>query len=195
MFSLGGREARVVLVVVAPGCERLPCCRHPTILAIKVRAALDPPRSQGRLVLGGGACLTVAACRALHGLGVGEALAVSGSRCSPISRMQDPDAFRRQTRDLYVPPGDVGFWQGAIRDRADDAYAGVLGAVEARRRLTIDLLYSDHEGGQRVISRFGVLPRADTGWRCSIVRHWNLDRQDPRSVSVPAGTLADQRAD
>ena len=92
----------------------------------------------------------------------------------------DPDAFRRQTRDLYVPPGDVGFWQGAIRDRADDAYAGVLGAVEARRRLTIDLLYSDHEGGQRVISHFGVLPRADTGWTCSIVRHWNLDRQDPR---------------
>src|SRR5215203_3816308 len=22
--------------------------------------------------------------------------------------------FRRLTRDLYIPPGDVGFWQGAI---------------------------------------------------------------------------------
>src|SRR5437879_10332444 len=31
----------------------------------------------------------------------------------------EPGTFRRLTRDLYVPGGDVGFWQGAIRDRAD----------------------------------------------------------------------------
>src|SRR6266571_3487102 len=61
----------------------------------------------------------------------------------------DPDAFRRQTRDLYVPPGDVGFWQGAIRDMGDDAYPDMLRAIEARQRLTVDLLYTDHEGGQR----------------------------------------------
>jgi hypothetical protein len=29
----------------------------------------------------------------------------------------DPEQFRMQTRDLYIPAGDVGFWQGAIRDR------------------------------------------------------------------------------
>src|SRR5689334_11658777 len=28
----------------------------------------------------------------------------------------EPDEFVRQTRDLYVPAGDVGFWQGAFRD-------------------------------------------------------------------------------
>src|SRR6202011_4092929 len=28
----------------------------------------------------------------------------------------DPRAFRRLTRDLYVPAGDVGLWQGAFRD-------------------------------------------------------------------------------
>jgi hypothetical protein len=31
--------------------------------------------------------------------------------------------FRRQTRDLYIPAGDTGFWQGAVRDRDDPAYA------------------------------------------------------------------------
>jgi hypothetical protein len=91
-----------------------------------------------------------------------------------------PEAFRRQTRDLYVPPGDVGFWQGAIRDRDDDAYLDILGAIERRQRLTVDVLYTDHEGGQRTISRFGLIPRHESGWTCSIVRHWNLDRQDPR---------------
>jgi len=26
--------------------------------------------------------------------------------------------FTTQTRDIYVAPGDVGFWQGALRDSA-----------------------------------------------------------------------------
>src|SRR3954467_12006076 len=29
------------------------------------------------------------------------------------------DDFRRLSRDLYIPAGDIGFWQGAIRDRDD----------------------------------------------------------------------------
>ena len=29
--------------------------------------------------------------------------------------------FRRQQRDLYIPPGETGFWQGAVRDRDDPA--------------------------------------------------------------------------
>ena len=28
----------------------------------------------------------------------------------------EPDDFRAQTRDLYVPAGDVSFWQAAMRD-------------------------------------------------------------------------------
>ena len=92
----------------------------------------------------------------------------------------DPATFRRQTRDLYVPPGDIGLWQAAIRDRDDAAYLPTLRAIENRQRLTIDLLYSDHEGGQRAISRFGVTPRQDAGWICVVARIWNLDRVDPR---------------
>src|SRR5262249_23252284 len=94
----------------------------------------------------------------------------------------DPDAFRRQTRDLYIPPGDTGLWQGAIRDRDDARYLPNLRAIASRQRLTIDLFYSDHEGGQRAISRFAIFPReqSETGWTCAVVRHWNLDRIDPR---------------
>ena len=91
----------------------------------------------------------------------------------------DPETFRRLTRDLYVPVGDVGFWQGAIRDPTDPMYPGIRKAIEEREPFTIDLLYSDHEGGQRAISRFTINPRQDTGWMHAVVRHWNLDRQDP----------------
>jgi len=92
-----------------------------------------------------------------------------------------PDAFRPQSRDLYVSPNDVGFWQGALRDPADPTFDIVAKVIEQRELFAIDLLYSDHEGGQRTISRFSVSPRAnDQGWLCSVVRHWNLDRPDPR---------------
>ena len=36
--------------------------------------------------------------------------------------MTDLEAFRSLTRDLYIPSGDVGFWQGAIRDVDDPGY-------------------------------------------------------------------------
>ncbi|HKA92663.1 MAG TPA: hypothetical protein VKE97_02595 [Acidimicrobiia bacterium] len=91
-----------------------------------------------------------------------------------------PDAFRRQARELYIPPGDVGFWQGAIRHQDDPCWSAVLTAIKGNGRLTVDLLYSDHEGGQRAISRFAMLPREDWGWPCVITRVWNLDREDPR---------------
>ena len=92
----------------------------------------------------------------------------------------EPDEFRRQMRDLYVPGDDVGFWQAAIRDRDDREYEALLEAVEAPRLFAIELLYSDHEGGQRAIGRFSMAPLKDSVWLCSVVRHWNLDRPDPR---------------
>lgn len=92
----------------------------------------------------------------------------------------DPDTFRRLTRDLYVPAGSIGFWQGAFRDPSDPAFALIGDAVRARRDITVDLLYGDHEGGQRTVSRFTLLPVGDDGWIVSVSRHWNLDRADPR---------------
>ena len=94
---------------------------------------------------------------------------------------RDPELYRRLTRDLYVPAGDTGFWQGALRDPAEPIYGEVRAAIEAEETITIDLLYGDHEGGQRMITRISLLPHGPGGPRvCATSRHWNLDRDDPR---------------
>jgi hypothetical protein len=90
------------------------------------------------------------------------------------------DEFRPQGRDLFVPGGDVGFWQGAIRDQDDPEYASVVERIQRRDRFGVELLYTDHEGGQPSITYFMLAPRGDDAWYCSAVRHWNLDRPDPR---------------
>jgi hypothetical protein len=90
------------------------------------------------------------------------------------------EEFTRLTRDLYVPAGDVGFWQGTFRDPDSPEFAAARRAIEARESLTVELLYGDYEGGQRVISRFAVIPRDDGKWIAAAGRHWNLDGADPR---------------
>jgi hypothetical protein len=100
----------------------------------------------------------------------------------------DPGTFRLQQLDLAIAPGDVGFWEGAVRDSSDPQRAE---AVEAAKEdgtgvVTIDLLYGDYDGGQRVISRmmlrrvFPEDPDRPPSWLATAVRHWNLDRPDPR---------------
>ncbi|MCW3032444.1 MAG: hypothetical protein QOK19_270 [Solirubrobacteraceae bacterium] len=96
------------------------------------------------------------------------------------------EEFRRNVRDMYVPAGDVSFWQAAIRDSDDPLHGPVSAAIAAGDGITIDLLYGDHEGGQRTVTRFFLSPRLHDSdeepwlWMCSVSRHWNLDRDDPR---------------
>src|SRR4051794_15328798 len=90
------------------------------------------------------------------------------------------DDFRMQQRDLYVPPGDVGYWQGAVREESDQFFASARQAVADREPLTIDLLYGDHEGGQRTISRFILTPGEGSAWPARVLRHWRLEGADPR---------------
>jgi hypothetical protein len=93
----------------------------------------------------------------------------------------DVDDFRRQGRDLYVPAGGNGFWQGAIRDSSDPDYAALCATIERGDRVLVDVLYSDFEGGQRTIARFTVPSRRDdNGARLDVVRYWNVDGNDPR---------------
>ena len=91
-----------------------------------------------------------------------------------------PSTFRRLSRDLYVPAGDLGFWQGTFRDTEDPCFDLARQAIAEPRAMMVDLLYRDHEGGQRTISRFSLIPDHDGGWITSVARHWNLDRSDPR---------------
>ncbi|MEA3055517.1 MAG: hypothetical protein QOD30_949 [Actinomycetota bacterium] len=92
----------------------------------------------------------------------------------------DPATFRRLTRDIFVAPSDIGFWQGALRDPEEPAFAEVRQAIEQRQRLLIDVLYADHEGGQRTITRWGLTPHESGVWLPTVTAHWNLDRDDPR---------------
>src|SRR6059058_5508635 len=65
-------------------------------------------------------------------------------------------------------------------------------AFLAGEMLTVDLLYGDHEGGQRTISRFILTREDDDQWRCGVVRHWALDGIDPR-VTGPMSANTDER--
>jgi hypothetical protein len=100
----------------------------------------------------------------------------------------DVDEFRRQQIDLYIPAGDTGRWFGALRDPQESGYAEMTAALDARDMVQIDLLYGDHEGGQRTIARFVLRPWREgegddehvIGKRAVVMRYWNLDREDPR---------------
>jgi hypothetical protein len=91
----------------------------------------------------------------------------------------DPEDFRRQGIDLYVPAGGTGYWEAAIRDADDPLRPPVENALANREPFRLDLLYGDQQGVQRTISRFILLP-ADNFWYGQVARHWNLDRPDPR---------------
>jgi hypothetical protein len=93
---------------------------------------------------------------------------------------RDPAVFRRLTRDIYVPAGDLGFWQGAYRDPDEPQFAEVREAIVQRRLVAVDLLYANNEGGQRTISRFAITPEGDDAWVVIVARHWRLDQAPPR---------------
>lgn len=96
------------------------------------------------------------------------------------------EEFRPQSRDLYVPPGGIGFWQGAFRDPDDPLLEEFGKVVTARETLTVDLLYTDLYGRQQTITRFSVIPfpRHDDDdevkWLGAASRHWVLDGDGPR---------------
>lgn len=90
------------------------------------------------------------------------------------------DEYRLQTRDLYVAAGDIGLWQGALRDEADARQREIADLVDQREQFTIELLYTDQVGGQRTITRFTVNPAGEDSWLAFAGRHWYLDRVGPR---------------
>jgi hypothetical protein len=111
----------------------------------------------------------------------GTRLAEGRSTDTPVNTPPDLAEFRRQQLDLYIPAGDTGYWQGALRDPEEPGYAEVRDAIDDERGLWIDLLYGDYEGAQRTVVRIGVSPWPETdGERAYVLRYWNVDRDDPR---------------
>jgi hypothetical protein len=139
----------------------------------------------GRAVVDEGEDDVIYLAASLRNVGQGIAV-IQGWRVEPDATMRpmprpDVESFRPQGRDLYVPAGDVSFWQAGLRDPNDPDRPEVLAAIHNRQVLLVDLLYGDHEGGQRTISRFSFSPIGDeNAWLASVIRHWNLDRADPR---------------
>ena len=84
-----------------------------------------------------------------------------------------PGAFAPQQRDLLISATRCGFWQAALRDPAASVYQEVARAVATGGRVTVDVLYGDHEGGQPSVTRFVLLPDAGS-WRCDATRYWSL---------------------
>jgi hypothetical protein len=105
-----------------------------------------------------------------------------------VNEMPDLEEFRAQQLDLYIPAGDRGFWQGALRDPADAGYDEVSDSLTEGGAITVDLLYGDHEGGQRAIARFVIAPwptdddrpGIERPMRAIVIRYWTVDGHDPR---------------
>lgn len=85
--------------------------------------------------------------------------------------------FSPQQRDLLISTRRAGFWQAALRDPSTRRYQQVAQAIQSQGRITVDVLYGDHEGGQPAITRFVVLPEAQS-WRCDATRHWSMPASD-----------------
>ena len=114
------------------------------------------------------------------GIGVLQGWAVeAGLRTSLVDHVP-VDQMRPHTRDLYIPAGDIGLWQGALRDPDEPVFAEIVGAIEQRQPITIDLLYTDQVGAQRTISRFMLMPAGEDSRIVSSGRHWYLDTVGPR---------------
>jgi len=169
---------------------------RPLVVASRLQ---DPPEKVGFvddhwvLVDGGHATVEVTdtviyLAIALRNIGRGMAVlhgwfATHGVTSSTRPAHAPVENFRRLTRDLYIPPGDLGFWQGALRDPTEPIFDELSATAKADEPITIELLYGDQEGGQRAISRFALLPHEVDGqrvWLASVGRHWHLDRAAPR---------------
>jgi hypothetical protein len=105
-----------------------------------------------------------------------------------LTHLQPPDVadFRRQGLDLVIAPGDIGYWEAAFRDGSDPQFGEAVEAAKDGELVTIDLRYGDHDGQQPAVSRMVLRqvyaddPEHDPLWMTTVVRHWNLDRPDPR---------------
>jgi hypothetical protein len=99
---------------------------------------------------------------------------------TPRAERPAPEEFTRLTRDNFLAVGEVGFWQGSFRDPSSEGFKAARRVLEAGGEWMVDVLYSDAEGGQRMISRYGMRPREDGGWLAVAGRHWSIDGIDPR---------------
>jgi hypothetical protein len=131
---------------------------------------------------------TVYLALALRNIGAGIAVVRGWHVWAELVRADVPPPpapdFRQQIRHIYVAPNDVGMWQAALRDAADEATRQLTVVHAERQTFTVDLLYSDQVAGQSTITRFTVTPVGEDQWIGSVGFHWNIDLSP---AATPAG--------
>jgi hypothetical protein len=123
-----------------------------------------------------------------NGIAVVHGGRVYGDRMGADTEAPPLDSFYLLSRDIYVPAGAVGFWQIAFRTDSDQKQA-TLGGIE-RGALMVDVLYGDFEGGQRTVSRYLLAREDDGAWHLTTIRHWQVDRAEPRPRGSSAPPVA-----
>jgi hypothetical protein len=146
-----------------------------------------PGGGAGVVVVEGNVYIVISLRNVGPGIGVLYGGFVHGERLGASQDHAPVDDFRMLSRDLYIPPGKIGFWQIAYRGE-DEHREEILAGIESGR-FTIDLLYGDYEGGQRVITRFGLVRDGDR-WDLVTARHWQLDRPE---IARPRGSFVEGR--
>ena len=150
------------------GCGRCSCRRGPTTRrrrsgsstasSCASTAAAAPPRPRRTPSTWPCRCETSARASRCFTAGASRA---ARSRAAGLRRRSRSSTTL--TRDLYVAAGRRRLLAGGLpRSRPTEFARGRAAAIAAGERLVIDMLYGDHEGGQRVISRFSLCRRRAT---------------------------------
>jgi hypothetical protein len=118
---------------------------------------------------------------ALRNVGSGLAVLRAGHVTNTADMLEDwpppDDSFRRLQRDIYIPPGDQGFWQIGIRTPEDPFREPIAAAIAEGKALFVTVAYADHLGGHPTWSRFGVAPGNDQKWITTVNRHAGIARR------------------
>lgn len=142
---------------------------------------LKVPGGCGAAQVGDGAVYLAMSLRNVgSGIAVLHGWCLATGRERATSDVPPLEEFHRLSRDIFIAPGDIGFWQGAFRDPSGEDFRDARRAIEQREFIVVWLLYGDYEGGQRVISQFAMNPRGEDGWMVIVARHRYVDGSAPR---------------
>jgi hypothetical protein len=104
-----------------------------------------------------------------------------------------PEEFRRQVRDIYIAPGDIGLWQAALHQADGELASELLAARSERRPFAVDLLYSDQVGAPLAGERRAPLEPGSDGTPVTLGRdagHSFVDEADDHRALADRGRAA-----
>jgi hypothetical protein len=172
------RAARVAEQSLLVGLRPALVPSRPTDVAEEVRWGDDhqielPGGSGWAEVADGNVYLALAVRNVGAGLAVLRRYSLVAERAMASTPHGDPATFRRQQLDLYVPAGDTSYWQASLRNDDDGLRGRLRPAIERGETITVELLYTDQQGGQPTITRFALIPSGDgPEHRPRVMRHW-----------------------